>query len=432
MAEENIDIFAYVEENDEEIEKDETKVRRRKHKLDENELQMEYQENEEIRKRNREKRKSKISGKGPAFMLANLIVDHLEPYILHLGFSSAVSGATRVVEMLYPIVIGTTIDTLRGRPPSWMTTAIGSSEDSTTLIPSTIFILTLLFVSLFLIQSLFEWLYTIVATSLGEGLKHSIRMEIYDKIQQREINLYCILENEFKEKQLYDLSSSSPFLRSNYSSGDASERKMRRNHSNSLQFNNDQSFSKTRSSVEHLLNFDCDQIERLLVKGIKDIIQVATSIGFGCLVMLLVDWKLMIVGLSPLPFVIVVSLFYWNKVEQLLFLSFAPKDHFDKLLDNLLNYGIYTMKEFGNMEIFEFNHIASASRSLQSSLEKFQRMKRSYEAVVRLLMVIGVTGVLSLGSYWILRGDYDDNNNSNSENESSSIFSGLFNYDFIN
>lgn len=320
------------------VELDATERRRDRAAKVQRKLQGENVTENSDKKRNREEK----------FPLLSVVADHLEPFILHVAFATVFSGLCRCLDMLYPIYISIAIDTLRGRPPGWVLLIIQSEKETSYIVA----FLTCLIVALFVIQSTLGYICTIVFTTLGEGLKHSIRMELFDKIQVREIGLKLGLKDH-KNKML------------------------------------------------QLVINDCEQLEKLLLKGLRELSQLGASLIVGVVLMLYINWKLTIIALSPCIFILFLSIFLWYKVEKLYLSTYIPDVILKLRLNNIIDHGLTEMKTH-DMQISEYNRIAEASRALQTASQRMLTAKGRFTPTSNLLMLVGLSGVVAVGSFWLL------------------------------
>lgn len=184
---------------------------------------------QQISEEDKQKEKIKLKKKKrreETFPLLSVVADHLEPFILHVAFATVFSGLARSVEMFFPLYLSILIDTIHGRPSRLVVFLLGEEENMGEIIGFLCIFIGFLFVT----QSILEWLYKSVFTTLGQGLKHSIRMELYDKFQSREIGIILDIKNNKKE-------------------------------------------------INKLLIKDLAQLENLLLKGLKDMSQTGASAG---------------------------------------------------------------------------------------------------------------------------------------------------------
>ena len=307
---------------------------------------------EEIYTDEQMERKRKIE---ETFPLVSVIVDHLEPFILHVAFAMVFSALARSVELLYPIYIAISIDALRGKPPGWVLLIVGEDQETSYVVS----LLTCLVAFLYVLQSILSWLYQAVFSTLGQGLKHSIRMELYDKFQAREVGLILGLDD--KKKHLFKL-----------------------------------------------LIDDCKQLESLLLKGLKEFSQLGASLVIGIILMTFINWKMTIIAVSPGLFILVLSLIYWYQVEKLAIAKEIPSEKLKKKLHNTIDHGIIPIKTF-DMQISEYNSVASTSRALQASMDKMLSAKGRFDSMIYILMLVGLAGVVAVGSFWLLTdSDHSD------------------------
>ncbi len=262
-------------------------------------------------------------------------------------FASGASVLNKVLDLMPPLLVGWVIDSVSGTPPGWIQTILGPSSPWQMAV-----FLSVLGVVIFALESLFEWLYQRSFFSLAQNVQHDLRTDTYKHIQSREIRFF---EN--------------------------------------------QRMGETLS----ILNDDINQLERFLNTGFNEILQLVVLFLFSLLVMMGTSWELSLVGLIPVPLILIGSYFYQKKI--------APR--YDKVrqavgalssrLENNLG-GILVIQSF-TAEDFELERVRQSSAQYRDSNLAAIQLSAVYIPIIRMAVALGFGGVLLLGAYWVLQGN---------------------------
>lgn len=259
-----------------------------------------------------------------------------------LAFACSSSVTNKVLDLMPPILVAWVIDSLRGENPVWLTT-----DDPW----MRAVILASLAVLIFLFESIFQWMYQFGFQTLAQTVQHELRLETYNKIQQREIEYF-----------------------ENLRLGEAMA----------------------------VVNDDVNQLERFLNSGFNEVLQLITLFVFAGTVLFSTSWQLALVGLMPIPLILGGSFYYqkliaprYKKVREAV-ASVASR------LENNLS-GIQVIKSF-TAEEFESGRMTDASAQYLNANTHAIRLSTVYVPVIRMAVALGFGAVLLLGSYWILEG----------------------------
>lgn len=281
----------------------------------------------------------------------------LDPYLLHLVFGMAVSSLAKAVQLMIPIVLGAVIDVLHGRKVNWVSTLeyyfFGEKwSHSIQQIHSTSLILALGLVAAMVIHSILKWLHRQALLTLGQGTSHSLRMEMFERLQHG--NIAFVEQNR-------------------------------------------------PADVQQLLVWDCQSLEMLLTTGLCEGAQLLAALAFSGLVLLRVSSPLALLALSPLPFVLLMSFFWGSRLSRLREDSKDLDRQLQKRLASTCSpQGVVTARSFA-AETLEYNRIAGSSRSLRQCRKREQMLESSYDSIVGLMTIVGSACVLILGGSWILQ-----------------------------
>ncbi len=254
------------------------------------------------------------------------------------------SVLNKVLDLMPPILVGWVIDSVRRRPPEWITWVMDTSEPW----PLAVF-LSALGVGIFAFESFFEWLYQRDFMRLAQKVQHELRMDAYNHIQKREIAFF-----------------------ENHRVGETMA----------------------------MLGDDVNQLERFLNTGFNDLLQLAVLFLFSGAVMLGVSWELALVGILPIPLIIWGSFRYQRLISPRYAKVREAVGHLSSRLENNIA-GIQVIKSF-TAEAFESKRVEEASLEYQNANFSAIHLNAVYVPLIRMAVSIGFGGVLLLGSYWVL------------------------------
>ncbi len=254
------------------------------------------------------------------------------------------SVLNKVLDLMPPILVGWVIDSVRRRPPEWITWVMDTSEPW----PLAVF-LSALGVGIFAFESFFEWLYQRDFMRLAQRVQHELRMDAYNHIQKREIAFF-----------------------ENHRVGETMA----------------------------MLGDDVNQLERFLNTGFNDLLQLVVLFLFSGAVMLGVSWELALVGILPIPLIIWGSFRYQRMISPRYSKVREAVGHLSSRLENNIA-GIQVIKSF-TAERFESKRVEEASLEYQNANFSAIHLNAVYVPLIRMAVSIGFGGVLLLGSYWVL------------------------------
>lgn|SRR3990167_3508252 len=122
--------------------------------------------------------------------------------------------------------------------------------------------------------------------------------------------------------------------------------------------------------------------------------------------MLFTNWEITILALAPLIFIIFISILYWYKIEYLNISIEQPNRNLKETINNSLLVGTATTKVL-NIQLNEYNRVASASRAVKSAAENMLVMRASLDSAIRILILISEASIIALGSFWLFNADDD-------------------------
>lgn len=271
---------------------------------------------------------------------------YLAPYRGRLALATSASVANKILDLMPPLLVGWVIDSLRGKPPDWISSLAGTRDPWKMAV-----VLSTLAVVIFFFESLFQWMYQAGFMTLAQRVQHDLRMDVYNRIQSREIAF-------FEEHRLGEMLA--------------------------------------------MLNDDVNQLERFLNTGFNEFVQLAVLFGFAFAVMFPISWQLSLVAVAPIPLILWGSLLYQRRIEPRYRRVREGVGGLASRLENNLA-GIHVIKSF-TAEDFETERVRQVSAEYQRANFDAIRLSAIYTPLIRMAIVMGFAGVLLIGSYWILNG----------------------------
>lgn len=149
-----------------------------------------------------------------------------------------------------------------------------------------------------------------------------------------------------------------------------------------------------------MLNDDVNQLERFLNSVFNEIIQIIILVLFAGWALLHQSLVLGLIGMAPIPFIVVGSLFYQRKVAPYYRQVRETVGELSARLENNIS-GIAVIKSF-TAEDFESQRVSQASGTYREANFQAIRWSSVYVPVIRMFIALGFAGTLLLGSYWVL------------------------------
>jgi ATP-binding cassette, subfamily B, bacterial len=202
-----------------------------------------------------------------------------------------------------------------------------------------------------LLESLFQYLYDVLWRNLAQTVQHELRLEAYAHLQELDLAF-------FEERSTGDLMA--------------------------------------------VLGDDVNQLERFLDRGANEIIQVTTTVlvvGAAFFVMAPgVAWMAML----PMPFVVWGSIRYQRLLEPL---YAAVRERVGALNGRLVNSlgGITTIKAYA-AESHEVERLRGESDAYRAANRAAIRYSAAFVPLIRVLILVGFTGTLVFGGLRVLDG----------------------------
>ncbi len=269
---------------------------------------------------------------------------YLGNYKNSLWSSSIYAVLNKIFDLFPPIITAWTIDAVSGETPAFISNIFGFEGAKEAII----FLAILTFV-VFGLESFFEWLFQRGFMRLAQNVQHDLRLQAYDHLQKREVAF-------FEEQRTGNLMS--------------------------------------------ILNDDINQLERFLNTSFWEILHQITLFLFAGISLWLVSPKLTLVGIAPIPFIIIGSILYQRII--------AP--HYKKIreavgmlssrLENNIG-GIMVVKSF-TAEKFEKQRVEDISQDYRDANFGAIGISTLYSPLIRIFITIGFVGGLTWGAFMII------------------------------
>ena len=151
-----------------------------------------------------------------------------------------------------------------------------------------------------------------------------------------------------------------------------------------------------------IVNDDVNQLERFLNTIFNELVQLMVLCLFALFVMASTCWQLALFSLVPLPIVVIGSLVYQRYISPYYQTIRHTVGELVARLENNIS-GIAVIKSF-TAESFELERVKAASKNYKMANISAIQISTLYVPIIRMVIALGFSGVLLLGSYWILSG----------------------------
>lgn len=270
----------------------------------------------------------------------------LAPYRFKFWVAIIASVLNKILDLMPPLLVAWVIDTVEGSTPEWITAILPNNSAWTVAI-----FLSVLGALIFLFESITQWVYQRQFQTTAQYVQHDIRCHTYQHLQHHDMAF-------FENIRLGQLIA--------------------------------------------IVNDDVNQMERFLNSIFNELIQLVVLCSFALFVMASTCWQLALFSLIPVPIVIIGSIIYQRYISP----YYQTIRHFvGELVARLENNlsGIAVIKSFA-AEPFELNRVKKASMDYRDANIQAIQISTLYVPIIRMVIAFGFSGVLLLGSYWVLTG----------------------------
>ena len=251
----------------------------------------------------------------------------------------------KIFDLAPPVLIGMAVDVVVNREDSFLA-GLGIVQVNAQLIA-----LGALTLVLWVLESVFEYLYQVKWRNLAQNIQHELRIDAYDHVQRLELSY-------FEDRSTGDLIA--------------------------------------------VLNDDVNQLERFLDVGANDILQIATTVlvvgGLFIFTVPQVAWM----ALLPIPFIIWGSITFQKKLTRRYARVREEVGLLSSALSNNLS-GIAVIKSY-TAEDFEKRRLAEESDRYRQRNREAIAFSSAFIPLIRMLIVFGFITILVFGGRLVLEG----------------------------
>jgi len=276
------------------------------------------------------------------------LLRYAAPHHARVRLAALYSVLNRIFDLAPPLLIGAAVDIVVRREES-VVAGLGFESPASQLT-----VLALATVSIWILESLFEYLEKVGWRNLAQTVQHELRLDAYEHIQG--------LETAFFEDQ-------------------------------------------STGGLMSVLNDDVNQLERFLDRGANDLIQTATSmLVIGATFFWLaptVAWM----AVLPMPFVLWGSVAFQKRLAP----RYATvREEVGQLNADLAGNlgGIATIKSF-TAEAREIERIQARSDNYRRANSQAIRLSSAFSPLIRMVILVGFTGTLLFGGWMALDGEIE-------------------------
>ncbi len=259
--------------------------------------------------------------------------------------ASICSILNRIFDLAPPILIGIAVDIVVEQENSFFGD-LGINDPVTQLV-----ILGIITVIIWGLESIFQYLYSVLWRNLAQAVQHDLRIDAYDHLQG--------LDMAYFE-------------------------------------------DRSTGTLISVLNDDVNQLERFLDFGANELLQLATTVVVISLMFFILVPSVAWMAIIPMPFVFFGSLRYQRRLAPL---YSAVRERVGFLNGQLSNNvsGIATIKSF-TAEKFENQRIHGLSDAYRDSNQKAIKQSAAFVPLIRMVIVVGFLAILVFGGFLALSG----------------------------
>ncbi|MCC2625569.1 MAG: transporter [Burkholderiales bacterium] len=273
------------------------------------------------------------------------LIRYSKKYRFDITLASLYSLLNKVFDILPEVLIGVAVDVIVKRQDS-LISHLGVHD-----VKLQIILLGLFTGVTWVLESLFQYLYSIKWCYLAQNLQHDMRLDAYNHIQNLELEYF---EN------------------------------------------------KAIGNMMAIVNDDINQLERFVNDGVNQIIQIVGSTLIISIIFFLLSTQVALLSLISMPLIIIGVFFFRTKLApRYLRVRNSAGDLNSKLNNNLS--GIGTIKIF-NTEAYELNKIEGYSADYSQANKHAIVMSAAVTPVIRMAVMLGFLSALIYGGILTLNG----------------------------
>ncbi len=259
--------------------------------------------------------------------------------------ASICSVVNKVWDLAPPVLIGMAIDVVATQEDSFLA-QFGYPD-----VYDQLYILTGITVVVWVLESIFQYIYAVLWRNLAQTAQHELRMSAYTHIQDLEMQWYS---------------------------------------------------EQSTGSLMAILNDDVNQLERFLDQGATDLLHVATTIIVVGAIMISVAPEVALLAIMPVPIIVAGSFIYQRRIGARYTKVRSKVADLSALLNNNL-HGIMTIKSF-TAEEREVERVSDASVSYREANRDAIRLSASFVPIIRMAILFAFTANMLVGGWFALDG----------------------------
>jgi ATP-binding cassette subfamily B protein len=251
----------------------------------------------------------------------------------------------KIFDLAPPLLIGAAVDVVVMREKSVLST-YGYTDPKEQLI-----ILSILTVIIWVLESLFEYIYGVLWRNLAQSVQHDFRLDAYSHIQELEMAWFS---------------------------------------------------DQSKGELMSILNDDINQLERFLDKGANELLQVGTTVIVISAIFFYISPTIAIYSVIPIPVIIWGSFRFQSRIGPRYAEVRKEVGLLNSLLSNNLS-GISTIKSFTSEEL-EVERVRAASQAYREANRSAIRLSAAFVPLIRMAILVGFTATLLHGGFVTLDG----------------------------
>ena len=280
-------------------------------------------------------------GRHPLFRLLSQLSDHRGTILL----ASICSVLNKIWDLAPPILIGLAVDVVAEKENSLL------AEQGFTDPWVQLQVLAAITVAIWVLESLFQYLYGVLWRNLAQTAQHELRMDAYNHIQNLEMQWFS---------------------------------------------------EQSTGGLMAIMNDDVNQLERFLDHGANDLLHVSTTVIVVSGIMFSVAPEVAILAIIPVPIIVAGSFIYQRRIGVRYTEVRKEVADLNAILNNNLN-GITTIKSF-TAEKREARRVSEASESYRNANRSAIRLSASFVPLIRMAILFAFTANLLIGGKYALEG----------------------------
>ena len=266
-------------------------------------------------------------------------------YRRNLWLASLCSVCNKVFDLAPPVLIGLAVDVVVRQQDSWI------SDLGVTGIRNQFWVLTLLTIVTWGLESAFQYTHSVLWRNLGQTIQRDLRVEAYSHLQELELAYF-----------------------EDHSTG----------------------------GLMAVLNDDINQLEHFLDVGANEVLQVVTTVILVGSAFIALAPSVAWMAILPMPFIV------WGAIafQRFLVPRYAEVRERVSVLNSRLSNnlsGILTIKSF-TAERYETERVREESEAYRLSNRRAIAFSAAYIPLIRILILVGFTATLIFGGWMAVEG----------------------------